>query len=71
MRREGTHHADLLIRCELSQEVDVCDLATVIYHIPPDGCGHTRNQASDTSQEAMPWAQDGQGLTDEAIDEAG
>ena len=69
--RGETHHADLLIRCELSQEVDVGDLATVIYHIPPDGCSHTRSKASDTSQAAMPWAQDRQGLTDEATDEAG
>ena len=33
-----TYHANLLIRSELSQEVDVCHLAIITHHIPPHGC---------------------------------
>ena len=35
---EETYHANLFIRSELSQEVDVCHLAIITHYIPPHGC---------------------------------
>jgi len=36
--REGQYHAELLIWCQLGQEVDVCHFAIVANNIPPQSC---------------------------------
>ena len=38
----NVYFGELLIRCELRQEVDVCHFAILTHKVPPDGCVNTR-----------------------------